>query len=356
MLIISRPYPAPRSFVLICAGPKTMDSSYGMTLVARAGASVAIPPPTADQIALAKVVESIYGPSLIGILFAMILYGVSLTQMYFYFKLYKDDKWWTKYVLLALLVFDTAIVALDFEFLYKCLVSQFGFPESAAKAGWAFGINRGLTGCVGTIVQIFFAWRVQKLTGYTAATALISLLSFVGLGGSIALSVILAQVTFADFDAFKTCAIVWLIATATADITITVILIFYLRSRKSGINQSNQVIDRIIRMTMETGSLTTIFAIMDLVCYLTMGNVNGAHITFQVILSKLYINSLLTTLNSRQRTDLSSNPGATESPDGYPLSNRFEQTQVFVTVNHEIDNDIKSSYDNQDSKGNSVGV
>ncbi|KAK7025467.1 hypothetical protein VNI00_015995 [Paramarasmius palmivorus] len=176
------------------------------------------------------------------------------------------------------------------------------------------------------------------------------------LGGSIALSITLAQVTFADFDAFKISAIVWLIATAIADITITFCLVWFLRSKKGGIKQSNEVIDRIIRLTMETGALTSIFAIMDLVCYLTMGKINGAHITFQVILSKLYINSLLSTLNSRTRPDGASTGGNTKTPDAYALSNRIDATQVFVTVDREVEGGSKGSCEIQDRKMMNVSV
>ncbi|KAK7032166.1 hypothetical protein VNI00_013340 [Paramarasmius palmivorus] len=353
-----------------------------MAILPRAvGSGGAILPPTAEQIAMAKTVESIYGPTIIGILFAMILYGVSITQMYFYLNAFKEDKWWMKYLvrgffdviftrplicvvrlkLLSLFILDTSIVALDFQFLYETLVKHFGFSSTAMKAGWAFGVNRGLTGLVGAIVQCFFAWRVQKLTGVRTLCALIVALSLVGLGGSIALAITLAQVTFADFDAFKTSAIVWLIATAVADVAITFCLVWFLRSKKGGIKQSNQVIDRIIRLTMETGALTTIFAIMDLICYLTMGNVNGAHITFQVILSKLYINSLLASLNSRSGnwSSSKSNSGTTKPGDAYAMSNRIERidaTQVYVTVDHEVDGGSKGSCEIQDRKMMNVSV
>lgn len=52
-----------------------------------------------------------------------------------------------------------------------------------------------------------------------------------------------------------------------------------------------------IPVTVQTGLLTAIWAVVDLTVYLTVAT--GVHLIFNFPLSKLYTNSLMSTLNSR---------------------------------------------------------
>lgn len=71
-------------------------------------------------------------------------------------------------------------------------------------------------------------------------------------------------------------------------------MFYYLnKARKmSGIRQMNSKLTRLIRLTIETGLLCAILAIVVLILFFVYAN-NDAHIAPTLAMSKLYSNSLL---------------------------------------------------------------
>lgn len=90
-------------------------------------------------------------------------------------------------------------------------------------------------------------------------------------------------------------------------------------------------------MTVQTGLLTTIVAIINLVCYL--GNSMGAFAVFSMILAKLYTNCMLSTLNARRAwkcegsSDSEASHGSGDRSGAVVFEpQRTTQPEVFVQV------------------------
>jgi len=79
---------------------------------------------------------------------------------------------------------------------------------------------------------------------------------------------------------------------------ITSILVWFLKIHKSGIRQSNEMVDRIVCFIVQTGLLTLIVTGLDMLFYLMSHN--GTYLLLNFITAKLYTSSLLSSLNSRQ--------------------------------------------------------
>ncbi|KAK7039516.1 hypothetical protein R3P38DRAFT_481029 [Favolaschia claudopus] len=77
---------------------------------------------------------------------------------------------------------------------------------------------------------------------------------------------------------------------------ITAILVKHLLGQKTGLD-SDILIDRIIRVTMQTGLATVLCATISLILFLT--DPIGLHLAFNFPLCKIYTNSLLSSLNAR---------------------------------------------------------
>ncbi|KAI6045439.1 hypothetical protein EDC04DRAFT_2635542, partial [Pisolithus marmoratus] len=117
-------------------------------------------------------------------------------------------------------------------------------------------------------------------------------------------------------------------------------LLTWLERRKHLYPVLISTINRILRMTVQTGVLTTIVAIVDLTCYLTVSS--GFHLIFSMALSKLYINCMLSTLNARgawkyeSYDNRSSENEASYGRNNHPRSVVFQpqstQPEVFVEV------------------------
>jgi len=192
-----------------------------------------------------------------------------------------------------------------------------------------------LKGVLGGFVQGFFAWRVKVLTGKLILVSLILFFSasafLMGIATSIAVHIV---PHFAEFQRFKVVVIIWLGSSALADLLITVTLVTYLKRHKTGFTTTDGHVDRIIRLTMQTGLVTAIFALVDLLAYVL--DPSGIHLIFNLMLSKLYTNSLLSSLNARTgwRYD-SDNAVSTTTPMSFNRSTPHG-TEVFIHESHEM--------------------
>ncbi|KAF5365649.1 hypothetical protein D9758_003160 [Tetrapyrgos nigripes] len=123
-------------------------------------------------------------------------------------------------------------------------------------------------------------------------------------------------VKVALFHKFQWIASTGLACAAVADLLIAASLSFYLHRSRTGIRTTDSIINKLLLYAINTGLLTSIFALTDMICFLTMPN-NLIHIAFNLMIGKLYTNSLLASLNVRDslREELYDNGKA-----GYTMS------------------------------------
>ncbi|KAI0926841.1 hypothetical protein AcW1_007756 [Taiwanofungus camphoratus] len=239
-----------------------------------------------------------YGPIFVGVVFNIVLYGIMITQTFLYFTVYKRDKLWMKLFVALLFLCDTLNCAFDIAFVYIPLVNGFGNVDGLNYASWVFGTDPAMTSIIAMFVQMFFAWRVKVLTGSTPAVIFIMFCSFCQWCGGIGTSIAVGMIPmFTHFQRFEVIVIIWLAFSAVADSAITTALVWHLRSHKTGFSGTDDVVNRIIRLTVQTGLVTALCAIIDLILFLATPS--GLHLIFNLPLSKLYTNSLMSSLNSR---------------------------------------------------------
>ncbi|KAJ7158377.1 hypothetical protein C8R43DRAFT_995787 [Mycena crocata] len=242
--------------------------------------------------------ELAHGPMFVGFFFNVLLYGVMIIQTYLYFTVFRSDRTWTKTFIACIFLLDTLNTVFDFTYLYDSLITHFADVPFLARANWLFATDPIMTAIIASLVQMFFAWRVKTVTGNIWLAILVSTCALVGLAGGLATSVnVILTPVFKDFIHFKSAVIVWLAAECVGDILITIILVYHLKSNKTGLEGSDILLDRIIRLTMQTGLATSLCATIDLILFLS--DPIGLHLIFNFPLSKLYTNSLLCSLNAR---------------------------------------------------------
>ncbi|CUA72559.1 hypothetical protein RSOLAG22IIIB_10114 [Rhizoctonia solani] len=155
---------------------------------------------------------------------------------------------------------------------------------------------------VSSTVQSFFAWRIVKLTGRLWLGCLIGVTIFVqfaaGLGGTIGGFMVK---DFTRYHELTTVVIVWLVSSVVTDTVITSILTWYLYTHRTGFSRTDDIISRLARNTIQTGLMVTIWAMLNLILFITMSPLNNTvYLFFQLPLCKLYTVSLLSTLNARK--------------------------------------------------------
>ncbi|KAJ3509471.1 hypothetical protein NLJ89_g5208 [Agrocybe chaxingu] len=261
-----------------------------------------------SPISLKGPAEVAHGWMFIGFTVNILLLGVMITQVYLYYSQYKSDKPWIRLFVATLFLADIVNSIFVFIYLYRSLITFFGDEEFLSQADWLFATDPATTGIIASAVQLFFAWRVFVLTKTWIYAAVIVLLSLAGGISAIITAVEVGRTPkFVDFRNFKSVVIIWLAAEAVGDVVITSVL----RKHKTGFQRSDMMVDRIIRITVQTGLLTMIVASLDLLFFLI--DPTGTHLLFNFPLAKLYSNSLMSSLNSRRGWKYSGNTSGMES-------------------------------------------
>ncbi|KAK1229504.1 hypothetical protein PQX77_007427 [Marasmius sp. AFHP31] len=158
-----------------------------------------------------------------------------------------------------------------------------------------------LTSIIGTAVQIFFGWRIWCFSKSRILYGFIISLAFVQLVGAVVTSYYLVKFPREGHPVavLPISVGVRLGTSAAVDIVVAACMTYYLlRGRNEFSMNTNAIITKLVRLTVETGTITAAAAILDLVFFLSLHR-NALHQLSGVTLSKLYTNSLLMLFNNR---------------------------------------------------------
>ncbi|KAJ8503520.1 hypothetical protein ONZ45_g10791 [Pleurotus djamor] len=185
--------------------------------------------------------------------------------------------------------------------------------------------------------------RIRKLTGSLLLALFIATLAIVSFGGGLSITILVSIFpNFEDFPKFIPASTTWLVSSALVDAIITGTLIITLYRKRTGIEVTDSVLNKIIIFTVQTGLLTAIFALADAILFLALPG-TGINFIPDFALSKLYTNTFLASLNARaDRGALMGKPkgqvyvtGNTESRTR-PISMSAGQT-CFTTITSPLD-------------------
>ncbi|KAJ2915909.1 hypothetical protein MD484_g4531, partial [Candolleomyces efflorescens] len=217
--------------------------------------------------------------------------------------------------------------------MYQPLIQHFGEAEATKYFPMMFAAEPIVIVAVSTPIQIFFAWRVKLLTKSNWLAGLICFFSIISLGGGIWTTALIIKVkVFARKIELHWSALVWFLAACVADVLITVVLVVTLSRRKTGFSATDDAIEKIIRITVQTGALTALFAIGDVVFFMSMGH-TALNFLWDLALSKLYANCLLSTLNARMTVKEASHGSLNQRQMGCGSSGTTGHAHVNVNVN-----------------------
>ncbi|KAI0087639.1 hypothetical protein BDY19DRAFT_907457 [Irpex rosettiformis] len=257
------------------------------------------------------------GPTYAGVLAAFLLFGISVMQLYTYSSRYKDNIYIkvTVYGIFLLDILQSIIIA---ALGYYSLVTGWGRPSALGKLNWAFTSIPIVTGIIAAWVQGFYAWRIWVLSQWRVLPIFIILVALMQCCAAI--SITAASATLEDVSRLHTLyrrTICWLGGAAGADIIIAVCMLYFLFTiRRNKLHGTQLMINRLIRLTVETGVITAACAILELIMFQALSTTN-LHLFFACALAKIYSNALMTSLNSRRATSSPSSRHDQESSAGY---------------------------------------
>ncbi|KAJ7837799.1 hypothetical protein B0H14DRAFT_2513476 [Mycena olivaceomarginata] len=214
----------------------------------------------------------------VGVYVSHVLFGVTTTQTYIYYTRFPEDS--QKIKVLVLYPFIKRVCEFAHAIcighaIYTYTISNYGHPERLAGAFPKPLLAAGLlTAVIATLgIKGFFTIRIYALSKRLYITLIISAMIFARLLGSSAVVAIGMRVTL--LKSFERqwgwiVIVLWSISSA-ADLTITAILVAFLRNQRLRVHKrTTALVDKIITWTIETGLITSISSTLILACFVTM--------------------------------------------------------------------------------------
>ncbi|KAI9445949.1 hypothetical protein H4582DRAFT_2069312 [Lactarius indigo] len=246
---------------------------------------------------------------LFGPLFNWALYGVLCVQIYVYSCNFPDDKRSVQFLAYFVFLLETVQTALTGADIYHWFVDGFGDVERLAHSHFSSINSPIMRAIISPIVQGYFCYRIWVLNKRLSWICwVITVIAVTQAAAGMWLGV--ESYIVGRYAIPKTA--LWSIPSALADILIAVAMTLLLRSASGKF--SNFVLIRVVRLTIETNTLTASLAITTLVLYAAFP-VSWTEISYDPssdaitlfpgsakrtkVIGKVYSNTLLVSLNNR---------------------------------------------------------
>ncbi|PBK84782.1 hypothetical protein ARMGADRAFT_1169981 [Armillaria gallica] len=225
------------------------------------------------------------GPIIVGGLLNWGLFGTLSVQLYLYYLAFPNDRRFIKYLVYGIYVIEfvqTMLIAHDVVNLYAPTVPILG--AVAAYVG-----------------QGFYAYRIFVLSKSRIIPIFIVSISLTNSVAFIFTGIYVFQAgTDTKLNTQKThiAAGISRGASALCDILIAICMTYYLMRSTTNFRRTRMLVTKIIRLTIETGSVTAIAALLNVVLFIMIPH-QTSNIAPGLLVSKLYANSVYMVLNSR---------------------------------------------------------
>jgi len=299
-------------------------------------------------------VKTTLGAVLVGGLLCGVLTGVVFMQALVYFQLYPVDKPRIKFMVILVWTLDAIHTAMVFASNWIYLMSHYADPAISDTIPWTMGLTIFFTALITFLVHCFWAHRVYMLSKKNwFITAPILVLAFVRLGAAMVSTI--KMISGGSFSIF-TRRYGWvftlgLSASSVLDVLISGALFHFLGQSRTGFSSMDQVINSLSLYSIECGLVPCVFTLSTLICWITMPR-NLVFLGLHFIISKLYANSLLATLNARARIRARSVRSGEDHPVPMPLfvntghrgvgiTSDVTDTKLQINVERDIHYDIE---------------
>ncbi|KAF5319761.1 hypothetical protein D9619_008534 [Psilocybe cf. subviscida] len=252
-----------------------------------------------------------FGALLLGTIISSILYGAMCLQAWTYFQRYSDGPL-IKSAVTALMYFNTFLTpkyalliqnnrileslhsAFSIHAIYYYVILNYLNPTALLKATWS--------------IIVYLNRHVSKRNVPLAVS--IAVLELANVGTAVSVVILAFQLElFSDFGGLRKILIpadISLALTVTIDILIAGSLSIRLRLSKTGISDTDRIIDKLVVHAINNGIVTSIASVFCLI-FATTEKTSLVYLMFYQCIGHLYSNSMISTLNSQKsRTRIAS--------------------------------------------------
>lgn len=266
--------------------------------------NVAVPtsPTTVPPLVIHINLTPTLGVDFIGVVFASILYGITVLQMIYYYQTYTKDRLWVKLLVAALWALDSTSLALVVHGVYTYLVTDFANFEAASSIVWSIASEPAVTSVVALTVDCFLIYRILTLRKNWWP---IGVFLFIWALAPFSIGIVAVWRTNTGAQSLSAVSeLHWMAIaagslTSSLDLTISMLLCYLLWQGRTVFKSTNQIIQTIALYVIMSGLTTAVLQWLTLITYLAAPSTLAFQL-FTMIGSKAYVNTLMATLNSRQ--------------------------------------------------------
>ncbi|KAI5120192.1 hypothetical protein M0805_002658 [Coniferiporia weirii] len=239
--------------------------------------------------------NSTLGAALIGLIVASVLFGIINMQALTYYQRSADDAPYTRWTVTCLWILNVIHMALISHVYYVYLVTNFANPAIITKLSWSFCLHVFTTAFIDLIVRSEQEESILDIVLVQVVFTFAAFVSTTGFGIKIFSLDSTRQFTTISWVIYTTLATV-----VVADVWAATSLCYLLASKETEFRTTKTRVSILRTYIINSGLLTSVCAICCFIMYDVMPD-NFIFVSITFILPELYTNSLLATLNSRER-------------------------------------------------------
>ncbi|KZS94035.1 hypothetical protein SISNIDRAFT_484985 [Sistotremastrum niveocremeum HHB9708] len=270
-----------------------------------------------------------FGIVLLGVLTATIVHGVIGLQACLYWNDYPDDRRILRGMICTIMTLEFIHMGFCWHFTFSDQLNSLLHPERLLEPLWTFKATLPVTSITQSICHGFFILRVWILSKRNSKIcAALASIDLARLCTSMALTAFMFKArTWLDLHSNHGLFTATFALSVASDFAITTVLSFYLRLARTGSKRTDGMLNSLVYYTISNGASFVVGNIAVLVLFLLLPN-NLSYVAALEVVSKLYANSVLSSLNARSniRKRFLSNGGSTIK-SGLPTFKRPTSTQ-----------------------------
>ncbi|EIW82795.1 hypothetical protein CONPUDRAFT_163867 [Coniophora puteana RWD-64-598 SS2] len=232
------------------------------------------------------------------------LQGILTAQVYFYYSASFKDNNWVKTAVYGNYILELIQTGFAAHDSYIYFARDWGDVNiiRTPNINWVCFVS--LAAIVASITQLFYAWRIYVLSRSKCLLIAVASLSALQLVSGIAAGVldkVYDEYTslLESYRALVAMTETWLALSAACDILILIVMVYFLYTHRSSSEKTMRLVNRVIKIIVETNLLTASVSIAFIVLYRFYLETGHAFVAVGFVLPKLYSNSLLAILNNR---------------------------------------------------------
>ncbi|KAK0194324.1 hypothetical protein F5146DRAFT_1035258 [Armillaria mellea] len=241
------------------------------------------------------------GPIIVGCLLNWWLFGTLSVQLYLYYLAFPNDKRFTKCLVYGIYIIESVQTMLIAHDVFATFGYGFGDMDALTRVN-LYSLTVPILGAVAACVgQGFYAYRIFVLSKSKIIPIFIICISLANSVASMFTGICGFQAgTETKLHTRKIYITVGIScgAAALCDILIAICMTYYLMRSTTNFRRTRILVTKIIRLTVETGSVTAVAALLNIVLFIALPY-QTSFIAPGLLVPKLYANSIYMVLNSR---------------------------------------------------------